>query len=61
MTIDWQEMEKLLDQALENTIYKDTGENAFADELNNAWNRGAKSMLNETLLLFIRKEREESA
>ena len=61
MNIDWQEMGKLLDQALENTIFKDAGENALADELNNAWNRGAKSMLNETLILFIKKEREESA
>ena len=61
MNIDWQEMSKLLDQALEKTIYKDAGENAIADELNNAWNRGARAMLNETLLLFIKKEREVSA
>ena len=63
MNMNWQDMEKLLEKALENVLMevKEDGKNIIADELNNAWNRGAKQMLNETLILFIRKERGMSA
>ena len=63
MNMNWQDMEKLLEQALENVLMEvsEDGKNVIADELNNAWNRGAKQMLNETLILFIRNEREVSA
>ena len=63
MNMNWQDMEKLLEKALENVLMEvsEDGKNIIADELNNAWNRGAKQMLNETLILFIRNEREMSA
>ena len=63
MNINWQDMEKLLEQALKNVLLEvsEDSRNVIADEMNNAWNRGAKQMLNETLILFIRKEREVSA
>ena len=59
MNINWQEMEKLLDQALAETVIEISEKNTIADELNQAWNRGAEAMKSSVLVRFIRKEREE--
>ena len=58
MNMNWQDMEKLLEQALENVLMEvsEDSRNVIADELNSAWNRGAKQMMNETLILFIRAD-----
>lgn len=58
MNMNWQDMEKLLEQALKNVLMEvsEDSRNVIADELNSAWNRGAKQMMNETLILFIRAD-----
>lgn len=58
--MEWEKAEKILNEALANTVMEVDEENvSYASELNKAWNRGAKTMLNEALILFIRRDREE--
>lgn len=59
MNVNWKDAEKLLDEALAKTIFQVNEEDRIAAELDKAWNRGAKAMLNEALLLFIQKDKEE--
>ena len=59
MNVSWQEFEKILDEALVKTIFEVNEEDRIAAELDKAWNRGAKAMLNEALLLFIQKDKGE--
>ena len=59
MYMDWQKASEILEKAFEKTKMEGVPGNAFADELNNAWNRGAKAMMNEALILFIQNERKE--
>ena len=57
--MDWQEAEKILKVALEKATLEVCKEASYAAELDKAWNRGAKVMFNEALVLFIKRDKGE--
>lgn len=62
MNITWEDAEKILDQALANTLAEISEESSqIGKELDRAWNRGADTMKNNALILFIQKDKEETA
>ena len=56
-----EEAEAILEQALKNTLYEvQEEENTIGAELDKAWNRGAKTMMNETLALLVKRYIDQS-
>ena len=58
LTMDWHEAEEILKVALEKAT-REVSEGAYAAALDTAWNRGAKVMFNEALILFIQRDKEK--
>ena len=55
-----EEAEAILEQALKNTLYEvQEEENTIGAELDKAWNRGARTMMNETLLLLAKRDMDQ--
>ena len=50
--MNWEELNKLIDKALERTMIDVSDDNQIATELDKAWNRGAKVALSNALILF---------
>ena len=62
MNITWEDAEKILNQALKTTLAEINEEDSqIGKELDKAWNRGADTMKNNALILFIQKDKEETA
>ena len=57
--MNWEEIEAIMEQALKNVLYEIQEDNSIGTELDKAWNRGATSMMNETLLLILKRESDQ--
>ena len=57
--MNWEEIEAIMEQALKNVLYEIKEDNSISAALDKAWNRGATSMMNETMLLILKRESDQ--